>query len=94
MFRWLESKIEKALMNWVRSDATEPDKCDHEWWVYSTASQPRPCLEVQCYSCMSVGSVDDPSEAEWSRAYSAPSKSYRWKEPERVSIGNQWFPGV
>jgi len=43
---------------------------------------------------MSVGSVDDPSEAEWSRAYSAPSKSYRWKEPERVSIGNQWFPGV
>lgn len=57
---------------------------DHEWAVFSTALLQR-WLMVQCVHCGQHGTVDDPSPAEWSAAYRAPSAPYRWPDDARVT---------
>lgn len=55
----------------------------HEWVVYSTALQE--CyLLVQCVRCGMAGIVADPTRKEWSNAYRAPSRPYRWADNTRV----------
>jgi hypothetical protein len=56
----------------------------HEWVVYSTALTER-WLMLQCVRCGLHGTVEDPSAKEWSEAYSAPSRPYRWPDAERVT---------
>ena len=60
-------------------------ECDHEWVVFSTALQ-EVCLLVQCVQCGAIGTVASPSKAEWSEAFHAPSRPYRWNDPSRVTI--------
>jgi len=48
----------------------------HEWIVYSTALSSR-VIMVECV-CGSKGIIENPSK-EWSSAYHAPSKPYRWQ---------------
>ena len=60
-------------------------ECDHEWVVFSTALK-EVCLLVQCVQCGAVGTVDSPSKAEWSEAFHAPSRPYRWNDASRVTI--------
>ena len=62
------------------------DKCNHQWTVYSTALSDG-VLEVQCDKCAILGSVADPTEEEWSKAYDAPSNPYPWKDGSRVKVG-------
>jgi hypothetical protein len=55
---------------------------DHEWVVYSTAMQ-EGWLMVQCVECLALGTIDEPSEEEWSAAFHAPSRARRdpsWTE--------------
>lgn len=59
--------------------------CKHDWVVFSTALA-EGWLMLQCVSCGMHGTVDDPSKKEWSDAYHAPSKPYRWKDESRVTI--------
>jgi hypothetical protein len=56
---------------------------EHEWVVFSTALA-TVSLMVQCVGCGAWGTVDDPSEEEWSAAFHAPSRPYRWGEGSRV----------
>lgn len=58
---------------------------DHEWVVFSTAMNDG-CLMLQCVQCGLHATVDDPSKEEWSKAYHAPSKPYRWRDETRVVI--------
>ena len=60
-------------------------ECDHEWVVFSTALN-EICLLVQCVQCGAVRTVDSPSKAEWSEAFHAPSRPYRWHDASRVTI--------
>lgn len=62
----------------------DPKTCEHEWWVVSTVLT-NVSLDVQCYRCGTYGNVRDPTAAEWSAAYHAPSEPYRWTEPSRVA---------
>ena len=55
----------------------------HEWVVFSTALADC-CLMVQCVDCCEMGTIDDPSEKEWSEAYYAPSRPYRWVDESRI----------
>jgi hypothetical protein len=87
---WLELKFQLAELRY-RIDrrilpylVADPKKCTHEWRVVSTASHPV-CLELQCSSCGTYGTVDDPTADEWEEAFHAPSKPYPWTEPDRVS---------
>jgi hypothetical protein len=41
---------------------------------------------VQCVRCGRYGTVDDPSKEEWSTAFHAPSRPYRWRDQTRVVI--------
>ena len=66
----------------------KPADCHHTWVVYATAFRP-PCLELECYQCGVLGNVFDFSSEEWDRAFHAPSKPYRWREPERVTWTRQ-----
>lgn len=59
--------------------------CDHEWVVFSTALQ-KVCLMVVCVNCGVNGTVDDPSEDEWCRAFRASSRPYEWAANERVTV--------
>lgn len=75
----------------------QEDACDHEWVVFSTAINDG-CLMVQCVNCGAHGSVDDPTEEEWSEAFYAPSHPYRWMDDERVNIrgvlpSDKWYVG-
>ena len=65
----------------------------HEWVVYSTAMQ-EGWLMVQCVECWAMGTIDDPSKEEWSAAYHAPSRPYRWHEDARVTERGQAAPRV
>jgi hypothetical protein len=56
----------------------------HEWVVYSTALREH-WMMVQCVGCGATGTVDDPSPEEWSAAYFAPSRPYRWHDGTRVT---------
>lgn len=60
--------------------------CDHQWTVYSTARLERICLGLQCDRCGAFGRVLDPSKDEWSQAFRAPQRNYRWRVPARVVV--------
>lgn len=64
----------------------DPEKCDHEWVVYSTSLQDG-SLEVHCNKCALLGSVPNPTKEEWSKAFDAPSNPYPWSENDRVVKG-------
>jgi len=57
----------------------------HEWVVFSTAVEDS-CLMLQCVKCGLHATVDDPSKKEWSNAFYAPSKPFRWHDETRVVI--------
>ncbi|MEP4554088.1 hypothetical protein [Tateyamaria sp.] len=57
--------------------------CDHSWQVVSTVLS-EGFLQTQCRLCGLYGSVLNPSEEEWSKAFEASSSPYDWLEPERV----------
>src|SRR6516165_8676654 len=60
--------------------------CDnHELVVFSTVLE-QGWLMLQCVKCGLHATVDDPSKEEWSEAFQAPSKPYRWHEEARVVI--------
>jgi hypothetical protein len=56
---------------------------NHEWVVFSTALADV-SLMVRCDGCGAWGTVDDPSAEEWSEAFHAPTKPYRWNDGSRV----------
>jgi hypothetical protein len=57
----------------------------HEWVVFSTALKERALL-VQCVDCGAIGTVDDPTREEWSEAFHAPERPYRWHDESRVTL--------
>ena len=61
----------------------EHKRCEHEWWVHSTALATRQ-LMVKCDRCQVLGTVDDLTKHEWGEAFYASSAPYRWYDPERV----------
>lgn len=63
-----------------------PASCSdgHEWVVFST-NVSFGCMMLQCVRCGSHGTVDDPTEEEWSEAYYAPARPYLWGEDARVT---------
>ena len=75
----------KLLNLILKKLADDPDKCEHEWTVYSTAYA-EVCLLVECYKCMSYGTVNDPTEEEWENAFGAMSNPYPWKDNSRVIV--------
>ena len=58
---------------------------NHEWVVFSTVFE-EGWLMLQCVNCGLHATVNDPSKKEWSKAYHAPSKPYRWHDETRVVI--------
>ena len=58
---------------------------EHEWAVFSTALD-QGWLMLQCVNCGLHATVDDPSEEEWSQAFHAPLRPYRWQDESRVVI--------
>lgn len=81
----LFDRLEEKLLGWLTSNyqPEEPEECAHRWFVVSTATQ-EVDLILECHKCMSRGVVEDPTEAEWERAFDAPTRSYRWYENSRV----------
>ncbi len=65
----------------------------HEWVVYSTAMQ-EGWLMLQCVECWAMGTIDEPSKEEWSAAFHAPSRPYRWREDTRVTLRGHAAPCV
>jgi hypothetical protein len=61
---------------------------EHEWVVFSTALD-QGWLMLQCVECGLHATVDDPSKKEWSEAFRAPSKPYRWHDDTRVVVNEQ-----
>ena len=59
--------------------------CEHLWMVYGTAISP-PTILVICDFCKKRGIVLDFSVYEWSDAYYAPQKSYRFINKNNVII--------
>jgi hypothetical protein len=57
----------------------------HEWVVFSTAIEDG-FLMLQCVDCGLMATVDDPSEVEWSEAFHAPSRPYRWADESRLRL--------
>lgn len=57
----------------------------HEWVVFSTALADG-WLMLQCVECGSHGVVESPTATEWSEAFYAPSRPYRWEDSSRVVI--------
>ena len=57
--------------------------CDHHWEVVGTVLS-EVSLQTHCKRCALYGSVPNPSEEEWDRAFHAPDNPYDWDEPERV----------
>ena len=65
----------------------------HEWVVYSTALREF-WLMLQCVGCGAMGTIDDPSTEEWSGAFHAPSRPYRWNDDTRVTERGHAAPRV
>ncbi len=65
----------------------------HEWVVYSTALM-QGWLMLQCVECWAMGTIDTPTREEWSAAYYAPSRPYRWEDGTRVTLRGQAAPRV
>lgn len=62
----------------------EKSSCKHEWVVFSTALQER-WLMLQCVECGLHGTVEEPTAEEWSQAFHAPSRPYRYEDETRVT---------
>lgn len=71
----------------MEDNATSP-ACHHEWAVFSTAIT-EGWLMLQCTRCGLHGTVSDPSEAEWSKAFHAPKRPYKWVQDQRVNVQPQ-----
>lgn len=56
-----------------------------EWMVFSTAMK-QVWLMLYCRLTGATGSVRDPSEKEWARAFKAPDRNYRWHDESRVVV--------
>src|SRR5262245_45108773 len=56
---------------------------EHEYVVFSTATE-EGWLMLQCVRCGFHATVDNPSEQEWSEAFHALSRPYRWDDESRV----------
>ena len=69
----------------MRRKKNKPACHGHEWVVYSTALQ-EGWLMLQCVGCGWGAVVTDPSLAEWSEAFYAPSRPYRWHDESRVRV--------
>lgn len=93
--RELRTEALTALMNGVsggsaKSADEEPHRTTgfctngHEWVVYSTALS-EGWLMLQCVECGAMGTIDDPSPQEWSDAFHAPSRPYRWHDGKSVT---------
>jgi hypothetical protein len=65
----------------------------HEWVVYGTALR-EGWLMLQCIGCGGLGTVVDPSTEEWSAAFHAPNRPYRWDDAARVSVQGTAAPRV
>jgi hypothetical protein len=79
----------------------ETQQHEHEWVVFSTALA-EGWLMLQCVECGAMGTVDEPSREEWAEAFHAPSRPYRWRDHDRVTIRHKdcrqfyvarWEPG-
>lgn len=72
-----------------------PNLClhGHEWVVYSTALQER-WLMLQCAECGAMGTIDAPTTEEWSAAFHAPSRPYRWHDGTKVTVRGHAAPRV
>ena len=57
----------------------------HDWIVFSTAMA-EGCLMLNCSECGAMGTVDDPTDEEWSAAYTCPSRPAPWTENQRVVV--------
>jgi hypothetical protein len=62
---------------------------EHEWVVFSTALE-EGWLMLQCVICGLNATVEQPSQEEWSAAFYAPSKPYRWHDAGRVTIHEEY----
>jgi len=82
MLGWLERK----LAEWAWNSFDDPAECDHKWHVVGTDVSDI-SLMLECYHCGSHGHVSDPTKEEWSKAYDAPNKSYRWLYNKRAILG-------
>ena len=56
---------------------------ERDWWVYSTVLYGRAIL-VECRKTKARGSIIDPTDEEWKRAFHAPSQPYPWPDSSRV----------
>jgi hypothetical protein len=65
----------------------------HHWVVYSTALMDS-CLMLQCVDCGMMGTVNDSTKEEWSEAYHAPARPYRWDDWARVTVRGKGPPHV
>jgi hypothetical protein len=88
MFSRLFGPLRRKYYQWLLKHLPDPSKCEHQWKVYSTAQFPTLCLQLQCEKCGALGSILDPSEAEWARAFNALSQNYAWPDAKRVVIGS------
>jgi len=72
------------LVWWLlRRVVRNPLSCDHQWSVVACVLSDG-SLDVQCDRCLLWGSVEDPTEEEWTKATRALENPYPWAEPERV----------
>jgi len=60
----------------------------HSWTVYSTVLEGR-AICLKCW-CGALGTVENPTNREWSKAFFAPSRPYTWKSAHRVT---DWSTG-
>jgi hypothetical protein len=47
---------------------------------------------LQCVECGEFGTVDDPSEEEWSEAFHAPAHPYPWHDESRITVRPEHRP--
>lgn len=59
----------------------------HKWVVFSTALKER-WLLLRCVECGAMATVNDPTKDEWSEAFHAPSRPYKWTDKARVHVQN------
>jgi hypothetical protein len=65
---------------------------EQDWWVYSTVTEGRAIL-VKNRKTGERGSIDDPTDAEWAKAFRAPSRNYPWDDPARINVDPSTVPG-
>jgi hypothetical protein len=59
----------------------DPETCEHDWFVYSTATANQPKILVQCCKCCVLGSTMHFTAGEWGQAFHAPTSPFRWRGP-------------